>query len=405
MKKKWIVFWVIFIIMNIGLMLKHYPSLIIPVAFLSIFYILIECGEQLRGKNYPNIKLSLYSFFIILCIIEIVFWSIGFLSTYAEKNENQYLSNWVNRGNITWYHTWTPNVTVDIKRKEFNFVKKTNSIGIIGDEFPLEKDSNEFRIIFLGDSFTEGVGVPFEASFPQVLQQKLSAMDSLPPIRILGAGVSGSDIVACFPLLRDQLMQYQPDLVISIMNSTDYIQDIPIKGGLSRFQPDSTVQYNAPPFFEPLYASSRMFRIVIRAMGYNENLLRMNGAENENRIIRDSAKEIRDVVDEYIRLLSPKKIEYAIFTHPLGIEFEIDRKHVMDILFEEINSDHKIEIIDLKEVLIEEKLILPTNYETYFWPIDKHHNQAGYEKLAEAIRITLLQKEFIPQHDSKLKRR
>ncbi|MCO5247753.1 MAG: hypothetical protein M9887_02220 [Chitinophagales bacterium] len=50
--------------------------------------------------------------------------------------------------------------------------RKQNSLGLSDKEWIKEKPTGTYRIICLGDSFTEGDGVDYEHSYVQALQRK-----------------------------------------------------------------------------------------------------------------------------------------------------------------------------------------------------------------------------------------
>ncbi len=72
-----------------------------------------------------------------------------------------------------------PNAKGHHKTPEYDVLENINSQGIRGPEYQLQKDSGEYRIVVLGDSFAEGYTVGFDSLFSQVLKQKLVAARSL----------------------------------------------------------------------------------------------------------------------------------------------------------------------------------------------------------------------------------
>jgi len=64
--------------------------------------------------------------------------------------------------------------TTEFSNPEYAITESFNSRGVRGPEYSLAKPPDEYRIVILGDSFTEGYTVEFEESFSEVLKRQLS---------------------------------------------------------------------------------------------------------------------------------------------------------------------------------------------------------------------------------------
>lgn len=90
-----------------------------------------------------------------------------------------------------------------------------NAYGHRGRSFPLERRPDRFRILVLGDSFTEGVQVGEDALFTALLER------GNPRLEVINAGVAGYGTVQQYLyLLRDGLA-HQPDLVLLMIFEND----------------------------------------------------------------------------------------------------------------------------------------------------------------------------------------
>ena len=106
-----------------------------------------------------------------------------------------------------------PNTCVRLKTTEYDEVLKTNSLGMVGPELPATKPPGEFRIVVLGDSYTVGGQVPYEQTFPAVLEKQLHDA-GYTNVRIIDAGVGGYTEYNESGLLKKYVAQLQPDLVV-----------------------------------------------------------------------------------------------------------------------------------------------------------------------------------------------
>ena len=102
---------------------------------------------------------------------------------------------------------------VRLKTSEYDGVLRTNSRGMVGPEVPAAKPPGEFRIVVLGDSYTVGGQVPYEQTFPAVLEQDLRQA-GYTNVRVINAGVGGYTTYNETGLLREDIGWLQPDLVV-----------------------------------------------------------------------------------------------------------------------------------------------------------------------------------------------
>jgi hypothetical protein len=130
---------------------------------------------------------------------------------------------WEPSREVGWVHT--PGVGGWAKRclrgkPEWQVYTRINSHGLRDREIPYERQGI-FRILVLGDSFTEGLQVPVESTFSKLLEQRLGSADA--SIEVLNAGVSGygTDNELLFYLAEGR--KYRPDLVLLVFNTSNDI--------------------------------------------------------------------------------------------------------------------------------------------------------------------------------------
>lgn len=106
-----------------------------------------------------------------------------------------------------------PNSCVRLKSTEYDGVLKTNAQGLVGPAVPATKAAGEFRIVVLGDSYAVGGQVPYEQTFPALLEQRLHAA-GWNQARVINAAVGGYTTYNEAGALRENLATLQPDLVV-----------------------------------------------------------------------------------------------------------------------------------------------------------------------------------------------
>jgi len=111
--------------------------------------------------------------------------------------------------------------------KEFSVKRKTNSLGLIGEEISIKKPNDVFRILMLGDSFTEGIHVDEGKNFCEQLQFLLN--NGLPlagkRFEVVNAGVSSFSPISEYLFLKRELLRLNPDLIILQMFANDIFED------------------------------------------------------------------------------------------------------------------------------------------------------------------------------------
>jgi lysophospholipase L1-like esterase len=91
-----------------------------------------------------------------------------------------------------------------------------NRAGLRDREHNLEKAAGTFRIVLLGDSYTEALQVPMEQTFGARLEQELSGCPALAGrhVETVNFGVSGYSTAQELLALRHKVPPYHPDLVL-----------------------------------------------------------------------------------------------------------------------------------------------------------------------------------------------
>ncbi len=94
----------------------------------------------------------------------------------------------------------------------------TNTRGFRGREYPLKKTGK--RIVIIGDSVANGLGVPWDKSFAQLLEDKLNTVsDTLFEVIVLA--VPGYSTSQEINLLKDDAFLYDPDLIVFAYHLND----------------------------------------------------------------------------------------------------------------------------------------------------------------------------------------
>jgi len=86
---------------------------------------------------------------------------------------------------------------------------------------------DEFTILFLGDSLTEGLGLDVEQAFPNLVDERLQA-EGYNYINIINAGISGSTSASALERMQ-WYVRSQPDLVILALGANDGLRGLSVE--------------------------------------------------------------------------------------------------------------------------------------------------------------------------------
>ncbi len=100
----------------------------------------------------------------------------------------------------------------------FAHATRIDSLGYRGADFPRRKPAGEFRVLYVGDSFTYGHNVADDQTLPAQLQRQLSQVCRR--AQVINAGLSGSTIVGQDTMALRGLT-LMPDLVVLMYHEND----------------------------------------------------------------------------------------------------------------------------------------------------------------------------------------
>ncbi len=392
-----VTFW-LFISVNIFLALMGIYSVMM---FVVLLFALLGISERLfetLNINPPtllNLRVTISALCLIFFIAELVLRTYPGLQSYSESMgsifyRSAYQNNF--RPTRSWLHIRTPSISKTETREEYQHSIITNSEGLRDIEHSKTKKPGEFRIIALGDSFTEGAGVEsIESTWVKILERSLNKRENSQITTIINGGVAGSDPLYEFVLLKEKLIEYQPDLVLLNINLSD-IDDVIINGGNERFNPDGTVTLRNAPWFEPLFGSSFLCRLfVFKVLQYDYRLL----SPAERKLEDDKAMgSIVDCITDFEKYATSHNFKMALIIHPTMEEVATNQSG-MEELAQRIKSSCSVAVLDLLEYFVEDVKMDQSNVYDYYWPIDRHHTELGYKVYAEGVERKLIELQLI----------
>ncbi len=175
-------------------------------------------------NKIQQISCNLLLLFAAICFVLIVA-EISVRTSPDEPNENE----WV--GNPRKYYEYDPllgwrnipniNTIRDSIRGQIKVLYQINSKGIRGPEYSYEKEDNEYRILLLGDSYTEGYIVEFNDLFSEVMTKQLNNKEGSLFFQALNSGTSGWSTDQELIFFQNEGKKYRPDLTILMFYEND----------------------------------------------------------------------------------------------------------------------------------------------------------------------------------------
>lgn len=360
--------------------IKWHSHLALPVLLFWIWAGLLLGFQKISKRNIlPLLQKGFYLMWLLM-VLEIIWMVLGIGKKLGDESWGRYQGTNLVPTNTSAFHTWTPGIKVNIKKQEFTYIRTINSLGLADNEWSIKKDSNKFRVLCLGDSFTEGDAVNFEESYVAQLR-KIWQQHGLKKVEILNGGLCGSDPFYNYYHYKNRLHIFQPDFIIQTISSHDIINDIAERGGLERFTHQKGI-YRKP--FKPwqvFYVSNYSFRIVMYSFKKIScsisNMLSDSPLEKLN-------GEIAALLTDFYNETKVEKTDLFIVFLPGAEEVKHKRYyHDMEPIKASLRNQG-VPFIDLLPCYLHEskggEMI-----DEYYWKIDRHHNAKGYEMMAECI--------------------
>ncbi len=314
---------------------------------------------------------------------ELLLRTLGLFATYNERLGDRFVSPYLFENSAPWVMTYEPNTVFRYNLPEFDYEVQTNSEGIRDVEHPVGKSHDEYRIVGLGDSFTEGVGAQYEDTYLKVLERRLNSRNPTPPIRTICGGVRGSDPVFSYHLLKKRLMKYEPDMIVLLINRGD-VDDVIVRGGLDRFDAEGMVRCSSAPWLERPFKYSYFFRGVLLMLGGYDYLYQSPAHQEMERekafdTILEVARLIRTLGEE-----SGFQLLVAALS-PLDPGLRTTSGFFLPLI--QTLSEENIFAVDLFYYFRNE--IQDHQFFEYFWPMDCHCTAKGYDIVARGIEQKL----------------
>lgn len=266
--------------------------------------------------------------------------------------------------------------------KDNRLYYRLNNYGFRGENFRMKKPPGVYRIMVLGDSFTFGDGVKLEDTFVLQLQNQLRKMH--PKVEVLNFATSGWNTVDQISYLYSVGHKFEPDLVVIAYVLND--------GPWELWPVDMFKDEIAKAFEERIFPASYFLTYAHTTwMRY----------QLSKRYIREKVQSLQTHSGEWRRSLRYLQRGKEI-TESIGADYFVI---LLPYLYE-LNKDHPFLPLQnyVGQFCVENNIAFQDLFDSFvgqnhvdLWahPTDQHPNAKGHRIIAEALKESIQQREFL----------
>ncbi len=183
-------------------------------------------------------------------------------------------------------YEFKPNIDSYFKLVSF----KTNSRGLRDREYSVEKPPNTFRVAVIGGSFTVPAGVEIEDAFHTLLEDRLNRESPSLDYEFINFGVSGYRINNKIATLIYKALEYKPDLVLFVLDSSQFTEE-----DVEKYFPKRRKNYFFQSFTYKLISNNKLFKLNNKKDEefINEHLRQLNKFDTDLQKLSEISEEYK----------------------------------------------------------------------------------------------------------------
>lgn len=318
----------------------------------------------------------------------------GWYTTMSERNGFGYTSGFKVMGN-GWYNQYPANQKFIPPSSEYQYPYTTNHWGQREREFALTKSDSVIRILVTGDSFAEGMGAPYDSTWPRLMEGLLISKGKR--IEVMVGASAGDDLFTSYIAYLNRYRKYKPDIVLASTNSSD-ITDYYFRGGLERFKSDGTMCFRTRPWWDYAYQYLHFVRAIMAMKQYPFTGIPMH-EEDYRKFTTDLQPVFYDLLRKYRDTAQADGAQFVWLSHAGGSEVIYDNplnRNARNLFY---NLSATLEQEGAPCIFIyDEQLAHFKNvpFKQFTYTYDRHFNSTGYAYMAKLAADSILKLNLLP---------
>ena len=350
-----------------------------------------------------------------LCICLLIFLPVDFIAGYLQYKwlHRKQTSSTIDTPALRWpnpyfHHGLSSNFEGEDKWGDHSYSIVTNSLGFKDKEVrTIDPYTDAYRMVFIGDSFTEGIGIPFEKTFVGRISEYYANQD----IEVLNAAaVSYSPKLFYFKIkYLVEIEKLKIDELHVFMDVSDVADEIIYGNFIPKNSSDGELLPEVKTYVPnrgrlPLYEYSLLYRTwskmwlnedpwtrviyIQRKTGKKINYYGERTAWLFNKTLyeewgKDGFESCEYYMEKLFKLGEKYNFSVILVVYPWPSEIVNNAEHSLNVrLWNDFSERVGIKFINLYSLFINE-----TNsdfiYKKYFIKDDIHWNESGHEEVAK----------------------
>ena len=169
--------------------------------------------------------LKKYRFQLVLFIFGL-FFSILTVDVYLRITEDKSSDGGQCSSLDKYFHNvMIPNTVCRQISDEWDVEFSINNLGIRDEDLSFYKPDDEYRLVLLGDSFTQGHGVELEDRYSTIIEKRFNENNPNVNINIINLAIFGHSPLTQYLYLKKVGLLFNPDLMMYAFTITDFFDD------------------------------------------------------------------------------------------------------------------------------------------------------------------------------------